>query len=338
MTDLDFSLESLAPEPKVYRLDPASRGRAVTSALGGAACVIFVGATLAASAFQSGDPAFLRIAGIVAGISAAGLLVSAWLTWRTPEAVTVTHAGLTLASRSGTTTYPWDELAEVSPVTAPMTQRRVLHLRTGSGRHLARLSDALVGFDELAELIRAHTRSEEPASDEARLRRSRRSALLIGLGGAAFLALSLFVGGSGLHDERGERLLRTSAVAGNAAIERRFIAPNGVTPRLVYHVTTPSGKSASRNAQVTRSYWESLAGASEVPVRYVPEEPEFSRLAQGEVASRDVMDRPGVTQGIALLGVLISLLLLYGASLQWRGLDLKQDSKTGKWSIGKFGG
>ncbi len=127
------------------------------------------------------------------------------------------------------------------------------------------------------------------------------------------------------------------AVPGEARIERRFLAPNGVTPRLEYRITTADGLTATRNAEVTRDDWDRLEEASNVPVVYVADEPAISRLTEGEPESKDLMDRPAVMYGLSIAGGLLCLLLLVAAALQWRGWDIDLDSKTGKVSIKRFG-
>jgi hypothetical protein len=139
------------------------------------------------------------------------------------------------------------------------------------------------------------------------------------------------------EDQRAARLLAEAAVPGEADVVDRRLAPNGHTCRLEYCITTPEGLSGTRNAEVTRPYWDSLEGVKKVPVLYVPSEPAISRLAEGEVVEKSMMEQPLMAYGLCALMVCICLFLLVGAGLQWNGWDIDLDSKTGKISIKRFG-
>jgi hypothetical protein len=96
-----------------------------------------------------------------------------------------------------------------------------------------------------------------------------------------------------MHDkQRAARRLKEAVVPGEATIERRFLAPYGVTPRLEYRITIPEGKAATRNTEVDREYWDSLEGARTSPVVFVPDEPSISRLEEGRAPERDLADQP----------------------------------------------
>ncbi len=138
------------------------------------------------------------------------------------------------------------------------------------------------------------------------------------------------------HPRRSARaqLLKESGVETDAEIVERFLAPNGVTPRLVYRVTSPDGRSATRNAQLERMVWQDLEGEKTVRVRYVPDEPSISRVLEGEVEDRQQNDLGYVACAI---GAAMSLAFLAFASLLAFGYSLDVDSKTGKVSIKPYG-
>jgi hypothetical protein len=102
-------------------------------------------------------------------------------------------------------------------------------------------------------------------------------------------------------------------------------------------VKTPAGGAPLRNAEVKRDYWDSLEGASTVPIITVPGEPDISRLAEGEVQDNDFLKQPLGAYSLAGLGGLVSLLLLGVGLMQLSGWDIDLDSKTGKVSIKRFG-
>lgn len=178
----------------------------------------------------------------------------------------------------------------------------------------------------------------DDTADRLQQRKSRRSALFLAGTAIGLLALAAVNLWMVQGEQRAERLLAEAAVPGEAEIVRRFMAPNGVTARLEYRVTAPDGRQRTRNTEVTRAYWDSLQGATTVPVKYVVSEPQISRLAMGEVLDKDPTKSPGMMYGLCAVLAVICLFLFVAAVLQWRGWDIDLDSKTGKISIKRFGG
>jgi hypothetical protein len=267
-----------------------------------------------------------------------GALVAASLTWRTPKEVAVGEDGLRIESRGGTRSYRWDEIGWAAVEMTAMGGRRQLKVFDTDGRELLILGDAMDRFQILVDLIAARVAARPDATaDRIQLARARRQAIGMAAGGTLFLVVSGFVAWNTSQELRGERLLRTAAVPGQRAIVRRFLAPNGVTPRLEYRVTDANGKSAVRNAEVERAYWDSLEGAATVPIYHVPGEPAFSRLAQGEAPDRDSFKDPAIGYGAPALMTAFSLFFLANSALLWRGYEIDLDSKTGKLSIKCFG-
>jgi len=183
-----------------------------------------------------------------------------------------------------------------------------------------------------------------PATNEGRrtdttseaLAKARRSAVFVGMGGIAFIMLSVFVVVETRDTIRAERRFQEAAVPGQARIEERHMAPNGFTPSLVYRIIAPGGRSARRNAEVERSVWDQLAGCVAVPVFYVPDEPEISHLAAGEVEDLSLFKQPLLGYGMPAVLTVMSLFFLAAAALQWRGWDIDLDSRTGCLSIKRF--
>ncbi len=206
------------------------------------------------------------------------------------------------------------------------------------GKLLATIGDAFDDFDQLTEVVkqRIEARGDDTA-DRLQRRKSKRSAVFLAATAVGLLALAAVNLWMVQREQRAQRLLAEAAVPGDAEIVRRFIAPNGVTPRLEYRVTAPDGRQGTRNAEVTRAYWDSLEEATTVPVRYVAAEPGISRLATGEVPDDDPTKRPVMMYGLCGVLTVICLFLMTAAVLQWRGWDIDLDSKTGKISIKRFG-
>jgi hypothetical protein len=189
------------------------------------------------------------------------------------------------------------------------------------------LALAAVGF-VLALVVRVHQTAQQIQAS-----RGRRTALLAGGLGLALLIISGLLAWNTRSEMRAADRLQREGVPGDAQIEQRFLAPNGVTPRLVYRITTPDGRTASRNAEIQRPFWELLAQARTVPVVYVLDDPAISRLAFGEAEERDPFKQPGIGYLLPSAGAVLALILVLSAPFLWRGWDFKIDSRSGRISI-----
>jgi hypothetical protein len=284
------------------------------------------------------NPISLQLMTTLPTLLGIGALVAAWTTSRTPRAVGVGPEGVRIETRRGSHLYGWDRVGWSTVQPGTLNGRRVLRLYDTAGRPLATLSDALEDFDGLVEAIAAGVAARgDQTADRVRASRSKRSALFLAGTGVVFLAVAGAVAWMTYRERRAEQLLAASAVPGEAEIEQRFLAPNGVTPRLVYRVTTPDGRTATRNAEVERPVWDALAGARTVPVLYVLDEPAISCLASGEARDRDPFKEPLIGYGLPVTVALLSLFFLAMAILMWLGWDIDLDSKTGRFSIKRFG-
>ncbi|NUQ62910.1 MAG: hypothetical protein HUU20_10495 [Pirellulales bacterium] len=301
-------------------------------ALGGAA----VG--FAVSLFGKVDMLTLQAVTTLPALLGLGALTAAWSFARTPRQVAVGPRGVTIEQRSGTRVYGWDEIGWANVVAGALNQRRQLVLFDNRGKAMATLSEAFGDFDALVEIVMQRiSRKTDDTSEQIRSRKSRRSAVVFG----AFSVLMLCAAGGMAwmthREQRALRLLAEDAVPGEAQIVRRFLAPNGVTPRLEYRVTAPGGRTGMRNAEVERPIWDGLEGATTVPVFYVPREPDISRLAIGEVEEKDLTRNPVIAYGLSVVVALMCFVFLGVAALQWHGWDLDLDSKTGRLSVKRFG-
>jgi hypothetical protein len=132
-------------------------------------------------------------------------------------------------------------------------------------------------------------------------------------------------------------LLAEKGVPGEADIVKTFLAPNGITCRLVYRVKTPAGNAEERNAEVQPLIWAMLAQAKTVQVRYVPDEPSISRLAVGEVEQPDPSKNPLIGYGAAALVGLLGLVCVAAVPLLWKGQTIDWDSKERRFRIKRYG-
>ncbi len=267
-----------------------------------------------------------------------GMITAAWTLARTPRQVAVGPVGLCIEGRRGSRRYTWSQIGWTNVTSGALHYRPQLVVYDANGKTIAKLSGAFDEFDTMVELVAQRIADKKDGtSDQIRARKAKRSALICGTVGILLLAVAAFNAWMTHRDQRAQRLLEEAGIPGAAEIERRFLAPNGITPRLEYRVTTPDGRSATRNAEVTRSYWDSLEGETTVPVTYVPDEPEISKLQIGEPEERDLTKKPLIGYGLSALVSVICLALLAAAVFQWYGWDIDLDSKTGKLSIKRFG-
>ena len=227
----------------------------------------------------------------------------------------------------------WASLGDV-----PLNARKRLVVYDKQGRRLATLGDSFDDFDQLVSLVRHYVAQHSgTAAKQIQAKKSRRTALVSFATGVFLSIAAIFAAWDTRDHQQMARRLADEGIAGRAEIVRRFVAPNGVTCRVEYRVTTPDGRSSTRNAEVARSYWQSLEGETHVPIVYVPDKPQYSRLAFGEVASRQMVDQPVFGYGLAVLGAGLALVCLAGGVMLWKGWDLHYDSNTRRWSVQRFG-
>lgn len=272
-------------------------------------------------------------------ILAVGLLTGGWSLTRGPRRVVISQDGLELEGRKGVTEYSWDEIGwTANGVT--MFHQKYVAIYDRSGKELTSLSEAFREFDRLSELVKA--RVAERAGDDAqqiKLKKARRSAMLMYGFGTFLLIGCVFIAWTGWDTQRSAALLESEGIEGEAKIDELVVAPNGYTKRVYYTVTSDSGESGFRNAEVRSDYYDKLeeSSATTVPVVFVPSEPTISRLVEGEVAESDMMDNPLANYGLAGVCSLMVMFFYGAAALHWRGWDLDLDSKSGKLSIKQFG-
>lgn len=264
-----------------------------------------------------------------------GALTAAWSTARTPTQVAVGPQGLLIVGRRGRQSYTWDQIGWATITAGALNHQRHLVIFDADGKRVAKLSEAFDDFDTMIELVKRRIADRgDDTAERIRRRKGKRSALIMAGVSIAMLAICGANVWIAYRQQRADRLLEEAAVPGEAEIVRRFLAPNGVTPRVEYRVTAPDGRTGTRNAEATRDYWDSLEEATSVPVLYVPDEPQISRLAEGEPENKE---NPVVMYVLSAVLALLCLLFLVAAALQWRGWDIDLDSKTGKISIKRFG-
>jgi hypothetical protein len=280
----------------------------------------------------------LQVMSTLPMIGAVASFAKAWSMRQLPTQMSIGAKGLTLDRRGAHEHYAWEQIGWASIDKSPVGQVRRLNIFDDRGAKIAATADSFPEFDEVAESVKAEVARRYGQNSEAiRMRKSRRSAVIITVI-SLLLLLVVFANIWLAYDkQRTSKLLETTGVRGEAKVLRRFIAPNGITRRLEYEVTGDNQQTGQRNAEVTPQFWESLNGVEKVAVMYVPAEPEISRLVEGEVVSKDMSDNPKVMYGLSGVLGLLCLLFLAAAVMQRKGWDLDFDSKTRKFSFKPFG-
>lgn len=271
---------------------------------------------------------------------AVAALTAAWSLARAPQRAAVGEQGIWLHYRNSRKRVAWDEIGWATVTAGGLNHQKKLVVYDTEGKTAATLSEAFEDFNELADLVTNRIDAmEDDTAERIQTKKAKRSAVLLiacslGLfgplaGSTAFMAR---------EQQRADHLFESNAVEGTAKILSRHLAPNGVTKRLEYEITTPDGLTATRNAELTDDCWHALEDAQDVPVMYVPGQPKISRVIGCEPDRRDPLtDNPLLMYGLSgMIGVLSVFFLVVGV-MQWRGWDIDLDSKTGRISIKRFG-
>lgn len=272
-------------------------------------------------------------------VMAVGLITGGWALIRTPLRVTVDRNGVEVEDRRGCTMYAWSDIGWTANG-VNMQQQPFLAIYDRSGKKLTSLGSGFRDFERMASMIRSQVAERaDDTSERIQLKKARRSAVLMGVGGTLLLAGCGVVGWTVWDTQRSMALLESAAVEGTATVDELFVAPNGTTKRMRYTVTSDIGETGSRNVELESNYYDELedSGEKSVPVLFVPAEPSISRLLQGEVEDDDITKQPLVGYGMSCVGMMMTLFLYSAGALHWRGWDLDIDSKTGKVSIKQFG-
>jgi hypothetical protein len=271
-------------------------------------------------------------------IFALGAFLTGWRISRTPRVIVVSRDGLAMGRDNELRTHSWQEIGWATVQTDSLIHRRYLVIYDVDGRRIAKLSAAIEGFDELAELMDEHVvNKNNPTAAFVNRKKARRLGLCFGGVSVVVLLMTGCIAWMTARERRADRLLSEAGVPGDGQIEELYIAPNGRTRRLAYRITTPDGRSEKHDVQVTPAIWAELKGVKTVPIIYVPDDLSIGRLAEGEVPDR--IDRDGLLGGYALCALSGGLSLFFGigAIFTWYGWDIATDRKTGQLVIKRYG-
>ena len=253
------------------------------------------------------------------GLLAFGLIHKGWAQARSVKSVALTPAGIEVVDRRGQTQLqPWDELAFAVVEDGGPFSAMSLQVFGFDGKRRLKLPGGLKRFGELCDAVKAKL-SGAPATaiDRAKLIRNRRVAVYTFIGAVVFGLLSAFVIFTELQEQRDAERLAVEAVEGEGKVIELKMAPNGVTPRLIY-----SFQGDERNVEIPQVLYDLLNVGDNINVDYVPGEPTLHRFP-GEVA-RDG-ERLGPLMWVMPVVVLAFLVM---SVLAWIGVTL-EDTGSG---------
>jgi len=326
-------------EPQVFAMPDAKSKLWLWILSGAGLCIAGIAGMVLAITWRVDQIQLHLMATLPLTMSAFSFL-NAWTVYRSPRCLVVDEQGIGLQNRNGVSWHPWKEVGWSTVQGNPHLGKvsRYYDIFDISGKRIVRVSDTIDQFDFLVETVKAGICAQaNPVTSQVQLKRAHRNAW-IALATALFLgAACSFIVWDGWNKARADRLLVEKGQVGQAEILRRFLAPDGRTPRLEYRITNAQGVSAEHNAEMHRFVWDMLEGQKNVQVLYVSEEPSISRLAMGEVVEDDTFMKPPGCYILGGIGGFMSLIVLGIAILFWFGWDLDMDSKTGKFSIKRFG-
>jgi hypothetical protein len=332
-----MATDDVTVDTLVFRRQKAA---VTTSALWLGAGIIFIGFGVfgfALAVFTGAGVFQMHAMATLPSIMGFAAIIRGWIGTRTPDEVAVGRQELEITTGNRTRRYSWNAVGWANMRTTAAGSR-LLQVYDSRGRTIAKLGDSLTNFDEMAEAIRAHiTSKRDSTADRIQLSKARRLAVVAGLAGPVLVCSSIAVAFLIYSDRRAVRLLEDRGVPGEADIVKTFLAPDGVTRRLIYRVKTPAGNAEERNAEVQPVVWAMLTHAKTVQVRYVPDEPSISRLAVGEVEEDDPSKNPLLGYGASAFIGLLGLACIAAVPLFWRGQTVDWDSKARRFRIKPYG-
>jgi hypothetical protein len=333
-----MSKDARSSDEQVFRRSGSAGANGTLLMLGGVGGLCFALVGFAIAIFGRVGTMALQAMTTIPALLSIGALTAGWAMVRSAQRVSVSQEGLEIETARGSRRLSWDEVGSSAVESGGMSHRRRLNITDRAGKSIAKLDESFERFDEIVALISRHVAAKGDGTSERILRKkARRQAILAFVVGLFMAVAAVFVAWTAHAEQRATRLLEEKGQAGQGEIVRRFTAPNGVTKRVEYRVVGTGGRSGTRNVEVEPEYWESLKRESSIPIIYLPDEPEISRLEEGEVVERDFTKTPTGAYGLAALGGALALFMLAVSPLMWHGYDLAFDKKARTWSLKRDG-
>ncbi len=249
---------------------------------------------------QALDPGPLALQMIVTGpiLAAIALIAIGWTKRRCPFQVDLDQQGISIHTAAGLRRIAWTDVSSVEmgkrdTLMTAMTLE-TLRLVGADKKKLVELDSQLMPFEDLVAAVQKHVSANgaAPVVDTS-ARKRRRDAILLLVIGPLFLALAIFVGIDSRNQVRQQQALKQQGQPGVARIVRHYMF--NVTPRIEYEFEDAHGARQTRDTIVDERVWKKLKEGGEVHIRYLPEEPSYSRLRAGDADDASGYD-PRLTQ------------------------------------------
>ncbi len=226
---------------------------------------------------------------------------------RTPVRVLIGSNGLTVEWLIRCKVFSWNNIAEIQfspPSQASIWFDSAFHkqktnsqecavLLDSNGRKLVVLPSNMEQFNVLVKEI--HGRIAALKGDSVfdadkqlgrEIQKRKKSRVLMLVIGIIFPALGITFMIISLNDYRNARQLEKDGVTIDAAVTKHYIY--NVTPRTKYEFTASNGKSYSNDVMVDKDSWYDIKEKGTVSVKYVPSNPNNSRLINGQIDANDM--------------------------------------------------
>jgi hypothetical protein len=286
---------------------------------------------------QTPFPIFIGTCVVLTLIAISAIGNAIWLL-RSPNRVELWPEGMVIVLPLSCKKILWTEIGKIETDKRewPMMgqETRLLVLYGTLGGKLATITDRIAEFDGLVTAVQARVApaADKPVAD-ARLRRSKPVAAGFFVFGILMTAATIFIGVEGWRTKTNLELMQSEGREIQAAVVKHYIY--NVTPRIEYSFTAADGSKYTRNTEMTRAAWDLSQNRETVDVRYVPSNPDFSRLVEGE--GDPTFDNWKFSLGLSVGGIFMSILIFAGAALRWTGRDITLDPATRKFRVMKFG-
>lgn len=322
------------PDEHVFDNSDAPQGTSIYFFLAGIGLLVLAIVAFIANIATRQSQMSLHLTTTLPTILAVALLAQAFSMRSLPTLIIVGPNALEITTRQWARKYAWSEIGSAAITNVLNSHQSCLHITNTAGKTIIRIDESFPDFPRLVKLIESFI---DAKPDDTSLRIMSRKAMRAGLScfvfGCLLATASVFIAITTRAEQRANQLLPAKGVQGEAEIVRRFVAPNGVTKRLEYRVAGASVK----NVEMDPVSWEELANAKTVRVRYVPDEPEISRLELGEIKEDDFTKTPFGGYLFSGLAGLMSLVVLALSPLAWMGYDLAYDDKQRVWKLKRYG-
>jgi hypothetical protein len=295
-------------------------------------CVLFAG-TIALFALLlllpveiSPGPSAMTTLTVPPILAALVLIGAGWSQVQTLQQVDVGPDGVTIHFVKSERHIPWDDVVELQTgersASLGHVTLKTVKLIGPQRKVLAAFDSQLQPFDDLVTKLweRASVGREVEVTDTAD-KKKRSEAWLLVILGPVFAGLGLFVGLEAQRELQQRNSLRDHPTTATATVIKHEMF--NVTPRLEYQFQDAEGEEHRRNTIVATKVWNQLQVGSTVAVKYLSDDPEYSRLDVGDIDDEQSHDPQLMVFCAPLVGLMGAFFFIAGV-LQFCGIDLEK--------------